>query len=187
MRGCLLALVLFAGACAAGVDHGTGVTVGKSSLPNIENFRKVRDGLYRGGHPDDQALADLRKMGVNTIIDLEIGDFVEAFPWDIDHEVSTAQGLGFNVIRHPMSAFQPFVDDQDMDSILTVLNDPNQAPVFVHCAHGQDRTGLVIGLERVFIESWAPKDAYAEMLADGFHTYFEGLNHYFEDKTGYED
>ena len=58
---------------------------------------------------------------------------------------------------------------------------------YVHCAHGQDRTGLVIGLERVIDEGWTPKAAHDEMLKLGFHPLFEGLNHYFEEKTGFED
>jgi protein tyrosine/serine phosphatase len=59
-------------------------------------------------------------------------------------------------------------------------------PIFVHCAHGQDRTGLVIGLERVLIEQQAPQAAHDEMVKIGFHTMFIGLESYFERKTNWQ-
>lgn len=156
----------------------------------IANFHKVRPGLYRGGHPDGKGLDYLKKLGVKTIVDLEVGDFVEAFPWDIAGEVDGAKSRHLTLVREPMSAFEPAVSDDfdaKMNAIQKLLADPTKAPVYVHCKHGQDRTGLVIGLERVEHEHWAPKDAYAEMLKLGFHPLFEGLNHYFEEKTGFED
>ncbi|AKU97164.1 Protein tyrosine/serine phosphatase [Labilithrix luteola] len=154
------------------------------------NFVKVRDGLYRGGHPDAAGLDYLKKLGVKTIIDLEIGDLIEARPRDIDTELAEAQARGIRVVREPMAAYTPAVSDAfdaKIEEALSILKDPAQGPVYVHCLHGQDRTGLVIGLERVFVEGWDPGDAYAEMLSRGFHTYYLGLNHYFETKTGFED
>lgn len=156
----------------------------------IANFHKVRKGLYRGGHPDGKGLDYLKKLGVKTIVDLEVGDFIEAFPWDIYGEVDGAKSRHLTLVREPMSAFEPAVSDDfdaKMRAIEKILADPTKAPVYVHCKHGQDRTGLVIGLERVQHEHWAPKDAYAEMLRLGFHPEFLGLHHYFEEKTGYDD
>jgi protein tyrosine/serine phosphatase len=153
----------------------------------IANFARVRDGLYRGARPGDDGLQYLVGLGVKTIVDLEIGDLVEATPGDIAHEAQVAHDLGLDFVRNPMSAFTPFVDEAAMNATLALLADTNRQPIYVHCRHGQDRTGLVIGLERVFDEGWDPGDAHDEMLAFGFHTAFWGLNHYFEEKTGWED
>jgi protein tyrosine/serine phosphatase len=150
----------------------------------------VHDGLYRGGHPDAAGLDYLKQIGVKTIIDLEIGDFIEAYPWSITEEQDGAADRGLTLIREPMSAFEPAVlsgFDVKIDAIMAILRDKGQGPVYVHCLHGQDRTGLVIGLERVLIEGWAPKDAHDEMVARGFHTGFIGLDEYFDRKTGWED
>jgi protein tyrosine/serine phosphatase len=185
MRTCLLACLALS-ACAGAVTP-TGQVTESESGTTIPNFAMVSAGLYRGGHPDDDGLAYLQQIGVKTIVDLEIGDFIEAWPWDITHERKSADALGFDFVRQPMSAFTPFVSDEEMDATLAILADSSRQPIFVHCKHGQDRTGLVIGLERVFNEGWAPADAYQEMLDYGFHTAFVGLNHYFEEKTGYED
>ncbi len=170
------------------------------------NFAKVRTGLYRGGHPSYDNLAYLKSLGVKTVVDLEIADYIEATPAEIKQELDDAQLLGLTVVREPMSAFEPFVNQQQMNDTLAVLatTEPadagadaaasadvqsdakKKAAVYVHCRHGQDRTGLVVGLERVFVEGWDPADAYAEMLAHGFHTYFLGLKDYFFEQTGYD-
>src|SRR4051794_21540897 len=156
--------------CACAGTATTTDTVTESvSGTTIPSFAMVGAGLYRGGHPDDAGLAYLQQIGVKTIVDLEIGDFIEAWPWDITHEQKSAGALGFDFVRQPMSAFTPFVNDDAMNTTLAILADSSRQPIFVHCKHGQDRTGLVIGLERVFNEGWEPADAYQEMLDYGFH------------------
>jgi protein tyrosine/serine phosphatase len=78
-------------------------------------------------------------------------------------------------------------DDSEVNQIEAIMADTSQRPIFVHCQHGQDRTGLIVGLYRVFSEHWSPADAYNEMLAKGFHQALFLLNHYYEEKTGFED
>ena len=189
VRYAAICLPLMLAACSAPADDGTSGTsaahVSSSDAP--PNFYSVRPGLYRGGHPDSAALDYLKGLGVDTIVDLEIGDFVEATPWAISEEESAAKEKGFTFIRKPLSAFQPFVSDDEMNATMAILSDGTNGTVYVHCAHGQDRTGMVIGLERVLIEGWEPADAYQEMLNHGFHPEFIGLKHYFDEQTGYDD
>ncbi len=76
-----------------------------------------------------------------------------------------------------MSAFEPAGShelDANMDAILAKRKDKSRMPIYVHCKHGQDRTGVVIGLERVVNEGWAPQEAHDEMVQIGFHTFFAG-------------
>jgi protein tyrosine/serine phosphatase len=157
--------------------------------PSLENFHEVRTGLFRGGHPDTSGFATLENLGVKTIVDLEIANGIEADGDDITQELGDAANANITVLRFPMSAFDSPDDEFDtmIDQIMTVLADPSRGPIYVHCAHGQDRTGLVIALERVIDEGWTPEAAHDEMLAMGFHTMFVGLNHYYEKKTGWED
>lgn len=159
------------------------------SAPMV-NFHKVRAGLYRGGHPDTAGVAYLKKLGVKTIVDLEVADLIEATPGQISQELDDASSAGITVLRYPMSAFEPALSarfDANMDSLQSVLADKSRQPIYVHCKHGQDRTGLVVGLERVEHEGWAPKKAHDEMVSIGFHTFFLGLDEYFERKTGWND
>jgi protein tyrosine/serine phosphatase len=176
--------------CASNVSDPSSASANALTEPP-PNFAKVRDGLYRGGHPTAGALDYLSGLGVETIVDLEIADLIEAMPWDISGEERDATAKGFTFVRKPMSAFEPAESarfDAQMDEIIALLRGASAAhPVYVHCKHGQDRTGLVIGLERVLVEGMAPADAYAEMIRYGFHPAFLGLNHYFETKTGWDD
>ena len=178
-------------ACTANVStEEDGVSEEELAKAPMANFKKVRSGLYRGGHPDAAGIAYLKKIGVKTIVDLEIGDFIEATPWSISDELDAASAAGITVLRYPMSAFEPALSrrfDDAMSSILAVLADKSRAPIYVHCKHGQDRTGLVVGLERVELEGWTPAKAHAEMVTIGFHTAFVGLEEYFENRTGWEN
>ena len=169
--------------------HCSGAQARPSQPHAPPHFRAVRSGLYRGGHPDGAALDYLRSIGVRTVVDLEIADLIEATAAQIDEERAGVAARGMRFVHAPMSAFEPALSDR-FDGIATralqVIGDPNAAPVYVHCLHGQDRTGLVIGLERVEQEHWAPDRAYREMVALGFHPMFLGLRDYFERRTGYE-
>jgi hypothetical protein len=42
-----------------------------------------------------------------------------------------------------------------------------ERPVFVHCEHGKDRTGLVVALHRLQNRGWTVKAAYDEWVALG--------------------
>lgn len=166
-------------------------TSAKTTSAGMENFIEVRPGLYRGGHPDAASLDHLKSLGVTRIVNLEIGDFLEAFPWQISAELEQASARGITELRFPMSAFEPALSDRfdrQMDQIVAILKSASATqPVYVHCKHGQDRTGLVMGLDRVVNESWKPQIAHDEMVKIGFHTKFLGLEEYFENKTHWKD
>jgi protein tyrosine/serine phosphatase len=192
MKLCLLASAVAVAAlalgCSSGGRVGSTAASADTTLDTPLNFATVTTGIYRGGHPDEGGLLYLQSLGVTTIIDLEIGDFIEATPSEIDTEIQEATALGLNDIREPMSAFELALSssfDDKVTAALAILADPSQKPVYVHCAHGQDRTGLIIGMERVFNEGWTPAAAWQEMLAHGFHVGFLGLDDYFFRKTGW--
>jgi protein tyrosine/serine phosphatase len=192
-RPLLGASILLAIACGSSPSWNSNsaddsVAANSATPDEPANFYLVSSGIYRGGHPDAGGLVYLQNLGVTTIIDLEIGDLIEATPAEIDAEIQGATALGIHDIREPMSAFELALSssfDNRIDQILAILADPSQKPVYVHCKHGQDRTGLVIGLERVINEGWTPAAAWNEMLEHGFHVGFLGLSTYFFRKTGW--
>jgi tyrosine-protein phosphatase SIW14 len=178
-------------ACGASPQDGSAsqeaADTAAPSSASLANFVAVKPGLYRGGHPDAAGLTYLKSVGVKRIVNLEVGDFIEAFPWVISKELDEAQARGITEIRYPMSAFEPAVSDEfdrHIDEILAILQTatPDDG-IYVHCKHGQDRTGLVMGLERVIGDGWQPKDAHDEMVRIGFHAAFHGLEEYYENKT----
>jgi protein-tyrosine phosphatase len=45
-------------------------------------------------------------------------------------------------------------------------------PIYVHCLHGQDRTGYVIAAYRMLIQGWSFKRAYQEAKDMGHKWWF---------------
>ena len=151
------------------------------TTPAILGFHPVSEGIFRGARPESAGLIELYNMGIKT--DLNLDDDSESN----SQEIKTAATLGLNYISRPMSGFFT-PDDSQVNGTLAILANSANYPIFVHCQHGQDRTGLIIGLHRVYNEGWAPIRAYQEMLNLGFHSFpLVFLNHYFEVKSGLED
>ena len=71
------------------------------------------------------------------------------------------------------------------ETLVNLHLDEKNFPIFLHCAHGEDRTGLLMGLYRVEVQGWTPEKAYLEMLKLGFHPKFKALDDYFRDRTGF--
>lgn len=155
-------VALMAGCTTSPVTHG------------IPNFHEVSIGVYRGGQPTAEGWDWLRSQGVTSDLKLNTTDecrepwlFTNAVPIWIDFEPITLKEQLFGV------------DDYLMASITQSLFDrPDH--LFIHCEHGQDRTGLVCAIYRVQIQHWSKADAEKEMLANGFHKELRGLWEYWK-------
>lgn len=143
------------------------------------NFHQVSPDVYRGAAPGPDGVKALASLGIKTILNLQTSDDA------VDEEAGLAAAAGIRYIskKLPPLTFKP--TESRMESILQILKDPASYPLYVHCRHGEDRTGTVIGLYRVFVQGWSAQSAYLEMLAYNFHPEWEaGLKCYFEKKTG---
>lgn len=143
----------------------------KADLPN---FHEVHPFLYRGGEPTEKGLEELKKMGVSTLIDLRAPSERK-----ID-EKEIAKRLDLKYVNLPMSSKAP--TKKQIDKFFKTLeqadkdNTDGQHKVFVHCAHGSDRTGCMIGLWRVTHDSYNYDDAYKEMRKYYFGPKFTNLS-----------
>jgi tyrosine-protein phosphatase SIW14 len=151
------------------------------------NFKQVNPYVYRGGHPETDNFSCLSDLGIGLIVSLEIDDLIEATPLQIAQEERDAKSANIELLRFPISAFEPGISERFDELINGAIRAIvlSTRPVYVHCRHGQDRTGLVIGLWRVERQLWMPQEAHDEMIADGFHVEFLGLEDYFERRTGF--
>lgn len=125
----------------------------KKGLPN---FYKVSDDLYRGAQPTKEGMAELKKMGIKTIINLR------SFNSDKDE----MDGAGFKYVHIFMKAWHPEYHETVL--FLKTISDKNNLPAFVHCMHGADRTGTMCAIYRMAILSWPRDKAMEEMLKGGF-------------------
>ena len=169
------------------------LTAWSSPTPSIQNFKEVEAGLYRGGHPNDEDLHDLRRLGIRTVIDLQGGDamknpianfFVKLIskgeqPRDIRHEEFVTKSLGMNFYNFPLSSLHRVTEKEaaSIDQVIEILRDQANYPIYIHCAHGRDRTGLVMAIARVRLFQWSIKDSYREMKSFG-HKKSDKLDHY---------
>src|SRR5438477_5499594 len=177
MRRSLAPLAALAAALACGGSIPESSDDSQDLAPPIE---LVSAGVYRGRRPDQATLRNLKALGVRTVLDLENDNSVVA------SEKKAVGALGMNFISEPMSGFWS-PNDGEVNQIEAIMADASRRPLFVHCQQGEDRTGLIVGHFQVFRQHWKPGDAYREMIAKGFHKALFLLNHYYEEKTGWED
>ena len=139
----------------------------------------VNDNILRSGRPLGNDLAQLQiDTGITTVINLESSaDY-------INQEAKVTKSLGLTYYSVPFISYLP-PKDADVNKVLSLLRDSTHFPVLVHCQHGQDRTGMIVGLYRVEVEGWTPAKAYQEMLAMGFTKELIPLDNYFKKRTGY--
>jgi tyrosine-protein phosphatase SIW14 len=159
----LPALILCAG-CAT-TNHG------EVGVP-ITNFNRVNSNIYRGGQPSATGVKYLKSIGIKTVIDINDNQP----EWSA--ELAQLQAAGINLIYVPINSFAtPY--PTEVDKVQAALKSSTIYPVYIHCEHGQDRTGLMVGIYRVEANGWTKKDAHDEMLSLGFHPILFGLESYF--------
>lgn len=149
----------------------TGCATTDKLTNGVPNFQQVSPGVYRGGQPTEAGWVFLRNLGVTNVLKLNLrSEGVDDY----------AEKLGMTIHWYPIDmAHQAFVKPNSNYVWLAVGN--VHPGTYVHCLHGQDRTGLIVGCERVWVEKW-PKDvARREMLELGFHRSLHGLDDFWED------
>lgn len=130
----------------------------------IRNFRTVANGLYRGGQPTQRDIEQLSNLGIKTVICLRSGR--RATAW----ERIAVETAGMRFISVPMYYFN-MPPQETIDELLTLLDETTHYPIFIHCFHGVDRTGLVIAIHRMTRLGWTFQQAYDEMKHCGFHRF----------------
>jgi protein tyrosine/serine phosphatase len=141
--------------------------------PGLPNLHKVSDDLFRGAQPEPAGFAELKKLGIKTVVNLR--------KLHSDKDEIEESGLAqdeFNYVPIPMNAWN--AEDEHIVAFLKVMADERNRPVFVHCQHGADRTGTMSAIYRMAFEGWSANDAAKEMVDGGFgfHTIWANLVEY---------
>jgi protein tyrosine/serine phosphatase len=159
-------------AIAAEEKKAAGATVTSSNpLENIriDNFGRVNPNYYRGAQPKGRDFAELAAGGVKMVIDLaEEGD---------PDEEANAKKAGMQFVRIPMTTHES-PGPVTIARFLTLVNEPANQPVYVHCMGGRHRTGVMTAIYRMTGEGWTPLQAFSEMKqykfgADFLHKEFK--------------
>jgi len=158
-------LILMMGTCLC--------SAGQRGLPPQEcivNFGKVNDNLYRGAQPGAEGLANLKKLGIKTIINLR----QPGKSWEAEVDQARTHGLVFTNI--PFSGLgRP--KEEDVRHVLALI-EALPSPIFIHCEHGCDRTGTVIACYRIQHDKWSNDAALAEAEHYGISKFERGMRKY---------
>ncbi|TSA40196.1 hypothetical protein D4Q85_00225 [bacterium] len=147
---------------------------GCASRPPLLNLAVVdsRQNILRGGQPTVPGWATLAQRGITNVVKLNPAE---------EGSDQAAMDLGMIVRRFPISTFQQFglekIPTLDLRDAVAAI----RAGTYIHCTHGQDRTGVIVALWRVRCCGWTKANAEAEMMAHGFHKELRGLWEVWED------
>jgi len=132
-----------------------------AGFPELPNFHKVDDNLFRGGQPAAEGgVARLKTLGIRTIVNLRYERDL------VDSEGAEASAAGINYVNVPMRGLNRPTDAQ-IARVLSLIDDPSARPVFVHCKAGCDRTGAVVACYRIARAKWTAEKAIREALDYG--------------------
>lgn len=154
----------------------------------VPNYVEVSPDLLRGGQPSAEGWKWLKEeKGVTSVVKLN---------YESEGSDEEARKLGLRVI---VNSIQPAgLDGKSPEAILSAAIETRALPadesianavramvlrkgvMYVHCSHGQDRTGLVVGVFRVLHDGLTKESAYQEMLRNHFHPGLHGLHEFWE-------
>ena len=163
---------------------------------DVPNLAQVDRSIWRSGQITSQD-------GWDWIAKIAAGRKVHVIKLNFDVEGSDAlaQAMGFDVLYVPVQpggdvaiwdefrstpgkAPDPAAVAKAKTQLAYCLARPTTDLCLVHCTHGQDRTGLIIGEHRMLHDGWNKEAAYAEMLAHHFHPELHGVHEAWESFKG---
>jgi protein tyrosine/serine phosphatase len=151
-----------------------------ASQISIGNFGQAGDRYFRGEQPVGRDYSDLAALGVKTVIDLQAdGDNAD--------EPQLVKDAGMTFYRIPMTTHTPPTAAQ-LAEFLTIVTDPSRQPVYVHCAGGRHRTGVMTAVYRMAQDGWTADQAFQEMKhykfgADFLHPEFKRFVYSYKPET----
>jgi protein tyrosine/serine phosphatase len=133
----------------------------KFPLIKIKNFGEMTPTLYRGGQPLENDFKDLAALGIKTVIDLRTR------PEPYGRRCVEAEGMRY--INIPMSDTE-YPKSDDIQQFLEIVDDPASGKLFMHCAGGRHRTGVLGAVYRFTHDGWNYEQVYEEMKSYDFYT-----------------
>lgn len=133
---------------------GWAETVEVAGLPNLH---RVSADLYRSALPKGGSYEAAREFGIKTVVNLRPG------PASYDRNGRPDP----DYVNIPVRTSEP--DYAEAKRFFEIVDDPDRAPVLLHCYHGADRTGAFIALYRINRQGWSADEAIREMTGGGYH------------------
>lgn len=146
----------------------------ESRYKELPNFHQVNQELYRGAQPREEGIQKLAALGIKTILNLRSTDERSRA------QETEAEAAGLRFFNVPMEGLDRPRDAQ-VERALAIINDAANQPVFVHCKHGADRTGVIIAIYRMTHDGWSSEDSLREAKRYGLSMFQFGMKDYIKD------
>jgi uncharacterized protein (TIGR01244 family) len=151
---CALAIVSLVAAFPA-------AQVKKAEVPGIVNFSRVDATVGCGGATQPAAMAELKKQGFKSVINLRMASEEGA---NIDASRAAADQAGLKYIHLPFDASKP--DEKVVENFLSAVADKSNQPVYIHCGSA-NRVGSMWMIKRSLQDGWEIDKAREEAEAIG--------------------
>src|SRR5262244_1043381 len=135
--------------------------VTKESVPGITNLARVESTVACAGAVTPSAVAEIKKMGFVSIINLRQPTEQGA---DIEAETAAAKTAGIKFYSIPFNNAAP--DPAVVDRFLLTISQPGNQPAFIHCGSG-NRAAAMWFVKRVLLDNWEVERASAEATSLG--------------------
>lgn len=141
------------------VAHAQQVTT--PTVAGVRNFAKLESTIACGGATTPEAVAELKKLGYKSIINVRQASETGA---NVEASAAAAQQAGIKYVHLPMSGQSP--EAAVADRFLEAVQEPANQPVFVHCATG-NRAAALWMVKRLVVDGWDADRAGTEAAALG--------------------
>jgi tyrosine-protein phosphatase SIW14 len=156
------------GTCVVVLAWALSLAAADAPPAGLSHFAEVDEHVYRGGQPGAAGLKSLAKLGVKAVIDLR-GDGERSISEQKEVE---AHGMKYYSIPLPSLAAPT---DVEVSTVLALIEDSQNWPVYVHCLRGKDRTGTVIACYRIRHDRWPNARAMKEAQEHGLSRVERGM------------
>ncbi len=131
------------------------------SRAGLPHFGTVSNQLYRGAQPETAGFAELKKIGIDIVVNLRHETT------EIARERTLVEAQSMRYVSIPWRGKND-PNTEQVAQFLSVLRDNPDRKVFVHCQRGAERTGVMVACYRLSHEQWTAEQAVAEMKAFRF-------------------
>src|SRR5262249_30630784 len=135
--------------------------VTKESVPGITNLARVESTVACAGAVTPSAVAEIKKMGFASIINLRQPAEQGA---DIEAETAAAKTARMKFYNIPFNNAAP--DPAVVDWDLLTISQPGNQPAFIHWASGNRSAAMWI-VKRVLLDNWDVERAGTEAASLG--------------------
>lgn len=142
--------------------------------PGINNYYRVRPDIATAGQPSDEALADIKKAGFKTVINLRTEEEGSL------EEKPKVEALGLEYHNIPIGS--DGINKEHVALFEKILGDSKTHPVFIHCA-SSNRVGAMWFIHEVLGEGKDEASALEEARKAGLKPNLETKAKEFVDKN----